>query len=363
MTRIRVSEAYVTEFDFAFHTRLAGGLHTVGDHRIGVDDFEHALRGHVGTRPEHEHHAQQQEAHDHLDGVAGEHHHVGEGGELVERFGGVDEVGTDPVDGQHQTVHDGVHQRHHDGHGAVGEQLGLGEFLVGLGELVFLVLLGVVCAHHAQAGEVLARHEVDIVGQALHGLELRHDEAHDHADHRQQHGYCDASGERPFKAFVRDFAHGPHGHNRCFDQHHQTHGHEHLDLRDVVRGAGDERCGGETVHFRRSETFHLLEFERAQTLAERCADARCDEAGNDRARHRSERDEQHFAARYPDVTHFAARRFYELRDVGHVIRQRQIEPDLTDDADQCNEHLDYLRFGEVSHNAKHAWFLLLCCVV
>ena len=320
LTRIGVGEAHVAEFDFAFHARLAGGLHTVGDHRIGVDDFEHALRGHVGAWPEHEHHAQQQEAHDHLDRVAGEHHHVGEGGELVERFGGVDEVGADPVDGQHQTVHDGVHQRHHDGHGTVGEQLGLGEFLVGLGELVFLILLGVVCAHHAQAGEVLTRHEVDIVGQALHGLELRHDEAHDHADHRQQHGYCDASGERPFKAFVRDFAYGPHGHDRRFDQHHQTHGHEHLDLRDVVRGAGDERCGGETVHFRRSEVFHLLEFERAQTLAERRADARGDEAGDDRARHRSERDEQHFAARYPDITHFTAWRFHELRDVGHVIR-------------------------------------------
>ena len=363
VTRVGVGEAHIAEFDFAFLARLARVLRAVGDHRLGVDDFEHALRGHVGSRPEHEHHAQQQEAHDDLDGVAGEHHHVGEGGELVDGVGSVDEVRADPVDGEHQAVHDGVHQRHHDGHGAVGEQLGFGEFLVGFGELGFLVVLGVVRAHHAQAGEVLARHEVDVVGQALHGLELRHDEVHEHGDDHQQDGHGDAGCERPIEALSCDLAHGPHGHDRRFDDHHEAHGDEHLDLRDVVRGAGDERRGGETVHFRRSEAFHLVEFKRTQALAERGAHARGDEAGDDRAGRRSERDEQHFAAGHPDVMHFAAGGFDELRDVGHIIRQGQVKPDLTDDADQRDEHLTDLRFGEVSYDAKHAWFLLLFCVL
>lgn len=73
---------------------------------------------------------------------------------FVGRVGRVDQVGADPVHGKHKTVHDGVHQRHHEGHGTVGEQLGVGEFLVGLGEnLASLVILGIVGAHHAQAGE------------------------------------------------------------------------------------------------------------------------------------------------------------------------------------------------------------------
>lgn len=84
-------------------------------------------------------------------------------------------------------------------HGTVGEQLGVGEFLVGLGELGFLVILGIVGAHHAQAGEVLARHKVDVIGQSLHGLELRHDENHEDRDGDQQHHYRDAGGERPIR--------------------------------------------------------------------------------------------------------------------------------------------------------------------
>ena len=120
--RIRVGEAHVAEFDFALFARFAGvAAGAIGDQRFGVEHFEHALCGHVRSRPQHEHHAHQQEAHDHLHGVAGEHHHVGEGGELVGRVGGVDQVGADPVHGKHKTVHDGVHQRHHEGHGTVGE--------------------------------------------------------------------------------------------------------------------------------------------------------------------------------------------------------------------------------------------------
>ena len=61
--------------------------------------------------------------------------------------------------------------------------------------------------------------------------------------------------------------------------------------------------------------------------------------------------------------HFAAGGFDELRDVGHVVRQGQVKPNLTDDADQRDEHLTDLRFGEVSYDAKHAWFLLLFCVL
>ena len=354
--RIRVSEAHVAEFDFALLARFAGvAAGAVGDQRFGVEHFEHALCGHVRSRPQHEHHAHQQEAHDHLHGVAGEHHHVGEGGELVGRVGGVDQVGADPVHGKHKTVHDGVHQRHHEGHGTVGEQLGVGEFLVGLGELGFLVILGIVGAHHAQAGEVLARHKVDVIGQSLHGLELRHDENHEDRNGDQQHHYRDAGGERPFETVSRNLADGPNRHNRRFDNHHQSHGDEHLNLRNIVRGTRNQRGCGESAHFSRSERFYLAEFHGTQTLAERCADACHEIAGDDGACCRSKRNKQHFAAGDPNIVHLAAGGFHEGGDVGHVVRQGQVKPDLPDDADQCDEHLAYLRFGEVSHNAEHAW--------
>ena len=47
VTRVGVGEAHIAEFDFAFLAWLARVLRAVGDHRLGVDDFEHALRGHV----------------------------------------------------------------------------------------------------------------------------------------------------------------------------------------------------------------------------------------------------------------------------------------------------------------------------
>ena len=316
--RVRVGEADVAEFHGAALAGLGhvgGGLGAVADDRLGVEHFHDALRRNVGARPEHEHHAHEQEAHDDLHGVVGEHDHVGEHGELVLEPGGVDQVGADPVDGEHQTIQDGVHQRHHERHDAVGEQLGFGEVLVGLGELGLLVVLGIVGAHHAQAGEVFAGHEVDVVGQGLHRLELRHDHGHHDGDGHQQDRHGDAGGERPFEAFAGDLAYGPYGHDRRLDDELQTHGDEHLHLRDVVGGAGDEAGRGELAHLGRSEGFDLAEFERAQTLGERGGHARGYVAGDDGARHGAERDEQHLAARDPDVLHVAARRLDQRGDV------------------------------------------------
>ena len=318
LARIRVGEADVAEFHgapLAGFGHVGGGFGAVLDDWLSVEHLHDALRGHVGARPEHEHHAHEQEAHDDLHGVVGEHDHVGEHGELVLEPGGVDEVSADPVDGEHQAVQDGVHQRHHERHDAVGEQLGLGEILVGLGEFGFLVVLGIVGAHHTQAGEVLAGHEVDVVGELLHGLELRHDHGHHDDDGHQQNHYGDSGGERPFEAFAGDLAHGPYCHNRRFDDELQAHGDEHLHLRDVVGGAGDEAGGGELAHFGRAEGLDLAEFERAQTLGERGRHARSDVAGDDGTRHGSERDEQHLAAGNPDVLHVAARRFDQRGDV------------------------------------------------
>ena len=318
LARIRVGEADVAEFHGASLTgfgHVGGGFGAVLDDRLGVEYLHDALRGHVGARPEHEHHAHEQEAHDDLHGVVGKHHHVGEHGELVLEPGGVDEVSADPVDGEHQAVQDGVHQRHHERHDAVGEQLGLGEVLVGLGEFGFLVVLGIVGAHHAQAGEVLAGHEVDVVGQGLHDLELRHDHSHHDGDGHQQDRHGDAGGERPFEAFAGDLAHGPYGHDRRLDDELQAHGDEHLHLRDVVGGTGDEAGGGELAHLGRAEGLDLAEFERAQTLGERGGHARSDVAGDDGTRHGSKRDEQHLAARDPDVLHVAARRLDQRGDV------------------------------------------------
>ena len=188
--------------------------------------------------------------------------------ELVRQAGGVEQIGADPVDGEHQAVQDGVHQRHHERHDAVGEQLRVGEVLVGLGELGLLVVLGVVGAHDAQAGEVFAGHEVDVVGELLHGLELGHDHGHHDDDGDEQDDDGDAGGESPFETFAGDLAYGPYGHDRRLDDELQADGDEHLDLRDVVGGAGDEARGGEFAHFGGAIGFDLAEFERAQALGE-----------------------------------------------------------------------------------------------
>ena len=154
-------EADVAEFHgapLAGFGHVGGGFGAVLDDWLSVEHLHDALRGHVGARPEstNTHAHEQGKLRDDLHGVVGEHDHVGEHGELVPEAGGVDEVSADPVDlASIRPFKDGVHQRHHERHDAVGEQLGLGEVLVGLGEFGFLVSLGIVGAHHAQAGEVL----------------------------------------------------------------------------------------------------------------------------------------------------------------------------------------------------------------
>lgn len=132
-----------------------------------------------------------------------------------------------------------------------------------LGEFGLLVVLGVVGAHHPQTSEILAGHEVDVIGEPLHGLELRHDQCHEDYDSDQQNHDRYGRGDRPFEALAGNLADSPHGHDRRLDNELQTHGDEHLDLRDVVGGAGDEAGRGELAHFGRAEGFDLTEFERA----------------------------------------------------------------------------------------------------
>ncbi len=168
-------------------------------------------------------------------------------------------VRPDPDDQQRQTVHDQHHHRHHDHHDAVDEQLVLGQVHVGLVEALLLERLHVEGPDDHHAGQVLAGDQVEPVDQALDDLELGQGDGEDGQDQAEQHDH--RQGDDP--PHVGALADGPDDAADADDGRIEDHAHHHddhhLDLGDVVGGAGDQRGGGEFVELGAGETLHLLE--------------------------------------------------------------------------------------------------------
>jgi hypothetical protein len=348
-----VFEAHVVETHGAFKTGLAGFLGAVDDSGLGVENLVDALRRDLRTRQEDEHHHHHHESHDDLHCVGGEDHHVGEERELVRHACGADERCTDPVDGQAQSVHDEVDGWEDDRHAAAGEELGIGELVVGVVEFLLLVAFGVVGAHHAQARQVLEGDAADIVRQRLHLLELGHDEDEDDGEHHQEDCRCHAGCDGPVDAFACDFYDCPYGCNGRLDDDLQPHNDEQLDLGHVVGGTCDETRGGEAIDLLHREGVHLPELQRTQCLGERCGNARTEECHQNRGHQAAERTQQHVAAGLPDVCHLGVRRFHQSSDLCHIVRQLQVEPHLNHDERKTECGLEPLHLAHVLEYLEH----------
>ena len=139
-----------------------------------------------------------------------------------------------------------------------------------------LVPLAVKRADDRQTGQHLAADEVDVVHALLHGAKLRHGDLHEHAD-EQQHRR-DGQRDDPAEAGsgARDHDNAAEADDRRIEHDaHDQHAHR-LDLRDVVRGARDERGRRELVHLGGRERQHLAEHLRAQVAP----DAKIEVRGN-----------------------------------------------------------------------------------
>ena len=193
-------------------------------------------------------------------------------------------VRADPDDQQRQAVHDEHHHRHHDHHDAVDEQAGAGQVLVGLVEAVLLEVLHVEGADDHHARQVLARHQVEPVDQVLDDLELGQRQSRRPSTIRpistttataMIHHMDESLADRADDAADAD--------DRRVEDHAHHHDDHHLDLGDVVGGAGDQRGGGELVELGVGEALDLLEDILAQVARQPGSRAGREEADDDRA--------------------------------------------------------------------------------
>ena len=336
LLRVRIAEGDVAELHLAGAGGVAAGLGAVQNGGVGVEDLPDAVGGHRGPGEDHKDHHQHHEGHDHLDGVLGKDHHVGEQGELGLHPRLVDEHAADPVDGQGQAAHHQLDAGQQEGQGALGEELVAGEGGVGLGELGLLVVLGVVGPHHPQAGEVLPGDPVEVVGEFLHPAELGGGQQQADPHHHQQNHHRHGGGQGPLPLLAGDLIDGEHRHDGGPQQHLQAQDDEHLDLGHVVSGAGDEAGGGEAADLLHGEGLHFGKQPAPEGGPQGGGDAGRADGGDHRGSQAAQGTHQHHPPGGEDLPHGAAGGLDQGGDLGHIVRGFQIQPHLNDDEGQTD---------------------------
>ena len=206
-----------------------------------------------------------------------------------------------PYNQQADAVHHQCHYRHHRYHGAVYEQRIRGEVLIGLVETFLLKGLCGKGADDHQAGEMLAADKVQLVDELLHFLEARqrHHEQHQndtqHHNERQQQDPCHGH------TLGKPHNEPAHAHDRCKAHHAKAHGKEHLNLGDVVGGAGDEAGSRELVQLAGCKVCHAAEYIAAQVAAHARAHACKAEPGRNGACREQHGEAQHLKTLYQDI--------------------------------------------------------------
>jgi len=235
----------------------------VGDVRDGVQDFEDTVAGGRGARELHDQHA--------------DHHHLkerllqvgDEGQNLADFHAGADHrAAAEPEHGHGAHVGDDDHRRHghrHDAHRADGRVGEVGVRPAEAGDLVHLAHKGL---HHAHAREVFLQDLVQRVQFGLHRPEHRR-AALDQVEHQAGHQRQEREGH-PGQARGGDDGHYQPAHHqeRPADHDAEERPDGVLDVRHVVREAGDQLPGLDAVQVAEGEALHVPEQVAAQVGAE-----------------------------------------------------------------------------------------------
>ena len=340
---VGVAERNVSELH---RSGLRAGLDAaLADGGFAVEHLVDALRGHLRLRQQHEDHGEHHERHDDIRRIRAEYEHFAEHGKArghVRYGNAVHERGADPVDRKRQTVHSERHRRLHQRKELLVFHLEIHHAAAGTVKLFVLELLRVEGVYHVDAGQIFARHAVDLIRHFLHKTETGNARAHNeqyrceqHDDERRGHG-----GELP--ALAEDLDDRPHRHDGGLDHHLEAHGDDHLNLGDVVRRAGDKARNGKVLHFLAADVHHMAE----ELFAHRKAESRrgfCGEkAARDRKHRACRRAAEHFETDGGNVRRCAGR-FDQHRELRHIVRQTKIKIDLHHDEHQTEQrHLLFL---------------------
>ena len=313
-------------------------LHGAGLRRIGppalvyagirIEHLVYALRADLGRGQEHYDNDQHHDGHDDIGGIGAENDDVAEALQpcrRISRGNGVYQRRAHPVDDQGEGVHAQGNDGHQEGEGPLVEELCAHQPGVGLLKLAVLVVLGVICVHHIDTGQVLVRDLVYAVGELLHAAEPRQHQADDYQhNHQQRHNEARRDdGELPALVYYLDD--GPHRHDgRLYDEL-QAHGYHHLHLGDVVGRAVDEAGHGEAHHLMLAEVGDLVEDSLAHSERE-AGRHLCGQVAADYAeRGARQRAAEHLKTCVEDVRHGAAGGLNEDREVAHIVGQLQVK--------------------------------------
>ena len=223
---------------------------------FGFQHFINTLGGHLGCRHQHDNHHQHHNRHHHIGGIGSKYNNVAERSQAACHVRGRHifyNRGAYPVNHQGQGVHGKCNAGHQERESPLVKELGTHQFQAPLLEFFILVLFRVIGVHHIDSVQVFPGHQVDMVRQLLHPSEPGHHNADNHQHHGQQscHKACRDGGKSP--AFIYDLDNRPHRHNRRFYHNLQSHGHQHLHLRNVIGGPVNQAGNRKRHHFLLSE--------------------------------------------------------------------------------------------------------------
>lgn len=153
---------------------------------LGVEHRVDTLGGNLRAGQQHEHHQQHHERHDDL---RGKRHEGSDGGIIGDAL--IDERRSYPIKSERQAVHDQHHHGGHQRHHPPRKQLGLRNIRIRRVEFGFLIPLGVISAHDADAHKVFTGNAVEFIGELLHTLKFGHHDDHDGNDADEEEHYGD----------------------------------------------------------------------------------------------------------------------------------------------------------------------------
>ena len=273
-----------------------GGLSGVSHGALTGEHLVDTLGGDRGTGHHDEHHADEQEAHNHLHGVLDEGHHIAH-----LQIAGGDLLAAEPDDQQRQTVHHQHHEGHHGSHGPVHKQSIAGQVLVGLFKPVLHKGLVGEGAHHHQAAQLLPAHQVQPVDQGLHLLETGHGHREQGEDQAQHHDQSQGQHPGQIQALGQTHDQTADAHDGSKAHHPQANAQKVLHLGDIVGGPGDQAGAGELVHLVVVEVAYLAEYIPPQIAAHARAQARHAEACRDGAHSEQDGKARHAQAHLQNV--------------------------------------------------------------
>ena len=217
-------------------------------------DLTDAVSSHLGTWQEGDQHDGDEDGEEDLHDV------IEEGGQVAHLHAARgDALSPEPHDGDRGQVHDEHDARHEQGEEPADRQGRRRQVLVGPVKDLPALALAHEGADDAHALDLLAHDEVDAVDARLHRLKVWQQPTHPQPDHHEQQRDEDQQqgGQRGVHAQGHDSA--AHEHDRCHEHHGGDHEDDHLDLLDVIGGAGHQRGSAEARDLLGVEALDVVE--------------------------------------------------------------------------------------------------------